>query len=67
MPFGLCGPTIFNFKISAFKYFTMIECPRRCVLQLSCENEPEGLLPDSRAGVKESEREDNHGTSLTIA
>ena len=38
--------------ISAFKYFTMIE------LQLSRENEREGLLPDCRVGVKQIESED---------
>ena len=38
------------------KYFT-IECPHRCVLQLSCENEREGLLPDYRVGAKENKSE----------
>ena len=33
----------------------MIECPCRCVLQLSHENEHEGLLADSTVGVKEWE------------
>ena len=38
----------------------MIECPRarRRVLQLSRENEREGLLPDCRVDVKESKSED---------
>ena len=30
----------------------MIDCPRRCVLQLNHENERKGLLPDCRVGVK---------------
>ena len=57
--------------MSAFKYFTVIECPRRGVLQLSCENEREGLLPDCRIGVKESDSEDDecigstHGNILS--
>ena len=37
----------------------MTEYTRRRVLQLSCENKCEGLLPDCRVGVKESESEDN--------
>ena len=39
----------------------MIECSRLTDVQLSCENEREGLLsllPDCRVGVKESESED---------
>ena len=36
----------------------MIDCPRWRVLQLSCGNKREGLLPDCRVGVKESESED---------
>ena len=32
--------------MSAFKHFTMIECWHQCILQLSRENECEGLLPD---------------------
>ena len=44
--------------MTAFKYSgTMIECSRRCVCQLSHENECEGLLPDCRVGVKESKSE----------
>ena len=38
--------------MSAFKYFTMNVCFSRV-------NEHEGLLPDCRIGVKESESEDN--------
>ena len=34
-----------------------IECPHRRVLQLSCENEREGLLPDYKVGVKENKSE----------
>ena len=44
--------------MGTFKYFTMIECPRQRVLQLSRENEQEELLPDCRIGVKGSESED---------
>ena len=59
----------------------MTEYTRWCVLQLSHENECEGLLPDCRVGVKERERRRfklnalaarttthflNHGMSLTI-
>ena len=41
---GLFGPTTYRkFLMSAFKYFTMIECPRRRGIQLSRENEREGL------------------------
>ena len=43
--------------MSAFKYLT-IECPHMptcTVLQLSRENKCEGLLPDCKVGVKESE------------
>ena len=36
----------------------MVECPFRQA-QLSRENEREGLLPDCRVGVKESESEDD--------
>ena len=45
--------------MSAFKYFTMIKCPCRCVPQLSHESECEGLLPDCRIDEKESDSEDD--------
>ena len=58
----LLGPTTYHkFQMSAFKYLT-IECPRTptcIVLQQSCENEHEWLLPDSRVSVKGSESEDD--------
>ena len=46
-------PLIVNFKRN--QNFNILRCPRRCVLQLSHENECEGLLPDCRVSVKESE------------
>ena len=60
----LFGPITYQkFWMNIFKYFTMMECPCRRVLQQtmskSHENEHEGLLPDYRAGVKESESEDD--------
>ena len=59
---SIYGPTTYRkFKISAFKYFTMIECSRLTDVQLSRQNEREGLLsllPDCWFGVKESESED---------
>ena len=45
--------------MSGFKYFMMMECPRQRVLQLSHENEREGLLPDCIIGVKDSKSEDD--------
>ena len=40
--------------MSAFKYFTMMECPRRRVLQQTTEQKP-----DCSVAVKESESEDD--------
>ena len=52
--------------MSAFKYFTMIACHVHAGadvymswLSLSRENEREGLLPDCKFSVKESESEDD--------
>ena len=61
----LFGPTAYRkFQMSAFKYFTMIACHVHddvyfSQLSLSRENEREGLLPDCKFGVKESESEDD--------
>ena len=51
---GLFGPT----PTVKFKINMMIECPRQCVLQLSCEDKHEGLMPDCRISMKESKSED---------
>ena len=54
-------------------YFTISNiCPRRRVLQLSRENKRDGLLPDCRVGMKESDSKDSswihwqHARQLTF-
>ena len=49
LPACFLEPTIYrNFQMSAFKYFTKIECPCRCV----AEKESEVLVPDCSIDVK---------------
>ena len=61
----LFGPTTYcKFQMSTFKYFTMIACHVHAdvhfsQLSLNRENECEGLLPDCKFSVKESESEDD--------
>ena len=43
--------------LKAFRYFIMFESLCQRVLPLSRKNKREGLLPDCRVGVKESESE----------
>ena len=52
----LRSTTYCKFQMRAFR---ILQCLRRRVFQLSRENEHEGLLPDCRVGVKESESEDD--------
>lgn len=42
-----------------FKINMMNDCPRQIVLQLCCEDEHEGLLPDCSIGMKEYKSEDD--------
>ena len=46
-------------KISFFKIFTMMHGMSTPTCMPGRENEREGLLPDCRVGVKESESEDD--------
>ena len=54
-------PLTINFKSTpsnTLRWLSVHAAPCRRVLELSRENEREGLLPDCRIGVKESESED---------
>ena len=54
-------------KFHAFKILNISQCPHGRILQLSCENEHEGVLPDCRINMKESESKDDFNLNATAA
>ena len=55
--FGLT--TYCKFQMTAFEYFTGIDCSRQRALKLNCENESEVLLSEYSVGMKQSGDEDD--------